>query len=162
MLKNMGHGQIDEGVAAPALLVGRPAAIAYAGYNKAVLDSSQVVLVEREPGNGSYRAGYEKKPVAESRLASMEAPRQVSQQGQTGAVVIGERRMTDVGRHQEFVSRFSLVRIFPVGEMAVFQAGIYEHLIYSVWKGQKLIVRHAEAPALCVVGCAIGNSVGLI
>ena len=107
VFQHMRHDTVDHRVAAPAFLIGRPAAIADAGDGEAMLDEANRRFVAGEPGDGADGAGREQEAVAEARVPASEMSCQQRQERQTGAIVVGQRGVADMGGEQEFVLGFA-------------------------------------------------------
>src|SRR5690349_19877121 len=111
----MGGDTIDFGAAA-ALLVVEPAVVAEACQHDAVLDSSGLLPVPRQPGDGADGRRDEQKAIAVPPLARQQLPGEEDRYGQTREIVIRQRRMADVTRDQDLVAAFAGQEALAVAE----------------------------------------------
>ena len=79
-----------------------------------------------------------------------------------GKVVVRERGVADVGRHDHIALVRALDRELGVGEMARLERRVDHHLVVARLQRQELAVREAEAPGAAVVRRPIWDDVGLI
>src|SRR5580698_3852994 len=97
----MGCGTINFPVPATALLVMEPTSVSDTGQHQTMPDAADLVAVSCEPSDRPYGSRGEKKTVGISEVTFCQKLRQICSDHQTRKVVIGQRRMTGMGRNQD-------------------------------------------------------------
>ena len=95
------RGAVDVGGAAPTALVRDRTAIAEPGQHQTVRDPAGLGVVPGEPSDRTDRAGHEEEPERMAPFATRQPERELPGHRQARAVVVRERGMARVRRHQD-------------------------------------------------------------
>ena len=150
------RGAVDVGGAAPAAFVRHRTAIAEPGQHQTVRDPAGRGVVSGEPGDRTDRPGHEEEPERVAPLAIRQQERELSGHGQARAVVVRERGMTRVRRHQDLaVGRARKDELAVRQGAAIVERRVDADLVLAVVERRGVVGRQAEPPGAGVVGRAV-------
>ena len=90
VMQHMSNDTVNRRVAAAALFIGHAACIAQAGKHQTAGDTSDLVLVAAQPGEGADRASYEQEAIAVARTKHLDIVCQHRRDGDPQEVFIRE------------------------------------------------------------------------
>ena len=127
-----------------------------------MLDPRYHVEVSTQPDDRADRGGSEDEAVGKTAGQLRQRPCEQRRDRDAGEVVVCERRMADVRRHEHLVLLLAREETLAVGEMAVGKTAVDADLVDLVLQLEQGVVAETEAPGLTVVGGPVRDPVGLL
>ena len=119
-------------------------------------------FVAREPGDRADSPGNKQETVRVAAPRALQVPREVGGQDHARQVVVAERGVTNVTRHEDLVGSFTREHQLPIGQMPGRERRIDPDFVIPIRKRFQLGVRQTESPRGRVVRRAVGNPVGMV
>src|SRR5690606_21935795 len=131
------HHPVDRRIAPTAALVDWPAAVADAGNDKAVVDTAKPLFVSSKPAKRPDRAGSEEEPVSEPVAPPREHPGKECENGKARAIVVGKRRVANMGAEQHLALRHAGQEDLAIGEHPIGKGGIDENVVFPLLRSEE-------------------------
>src|SRR5712671_1205992 len=146
----MRRGSIDLSVTSSASLIGKPAPISQAREHQSMPDPLSLLLVGRQPGDRADRTGDEYKAIGVAARSVAQQLRQGHRDRHTGEIVVAERRVADMRRHEHFSGVPAGKTILTVGQVAGCEGRVDTDVVLVVCQRLTLTIRETKTPGLVI------------